>query len=229
MATTTENFNNNNNNDALLQRCLLDNMDKVLAYFKQSVGMQKTNSQQIQDISKRVSELTTQIDDLKQKMENTEQKYREFVYDNENDNINALRGDNGLVVYYKEKYNNLFREIQVLQKQLAEQNELLAPIQRFELLTQILDAQVKADEAQIAINWQQTAAYDAINRYDNDKEDDDSNVNYESMLRDYRARLDNLCAKALTDKEIRTYLNILIAEQHKRKIQSGNNPHHRKR
>lgn len=208
-------------NDALLQRCLLNNLDKVLAYFKQFVSRVSP-----QEIQKRISELTPQVNELQQKMKDTEQKYHEFVFDKDSDDINALRGDNGLVRYYKETYDHLLHDLQPLQQQLDAQNKLLAQIQNFELLKQLLDIKVKVDETQETISWQNSAAYASINRYDNEK-DSDSSINYESMLRDYRAKLNDLCAEILKDKEIRAYLNILIAEENKRKIQSKQNPRNR--
>ena len=218
VAKATNNLNTTKNNDALLQRCLLDNLDKVLAYFKQIAGhLNYTNIQQ------HATKLSGTISELNTKMNKITQEYRAFVHNSENDDINAVRGDNGLVKYYKETYDNLLCNIQDLQKQLDVQLNLLAQIQSFNLLKQLLDAKVRVDETQETINWQRSAAYASINRYDNDKEDEDQGASYEAMLRDYRAKLQNLCTAVLADKNIVAYLTILVAENNKRKAQSGTN------
>ena len=218
VAKETNNLNKTKTNAALLQRCLLNNLDKVLAYFKQIVGHLN-----YENIKQCVTQLSKQINELQQKMDKITQEYHAFVYNSENDDINAVRGDNGLVKYYKETYDNLLRNIQDLQKQLDIQQDLLAQIQSFNLLKQLLDTKVRVDETQETINWQRSAAYASINRYDNDKEDEDQGASYEAMLRDYRAKLQNLCTAVLADKNIVAYLTILVAENNKRQAQSGTN------
>ncbi len=218
VAKETNNLNKTKTNAALLQQCLLNNLDKVLAYFKQIAGhLNYTNIQQ------RATKLSGTISELNTKMNKITQDYRAFVHNSENDDINAVRGDNGLVKYYKETYDNLLCNIQDLQKQLDIQQNLLAQIQSFNLLKQLLDLKVRLDETQDAINWQQSAAYTSINRYDSDDDNNQEIKNYESSLRDYQEKLNKLCVKVLADKNIVAYLTILVAENNKRKAQSGTN------
>ena len=210
----------------IYREILLQNSPKIIGYFK-SLGTY--DSKKLTEINNQVAEKQQRQSNLKQKMTDTEQKYRGFVFDSENSDINPLRGDNGLVTYYTEVYNNILTEERQLTQQLQEiyNDPLWKNSQIVLLLTQLFQKKLKVDEIKEAIAWQSSEAYKSITRYEKDS-DDDSGGSYDSLLRQYKEDLDSVCKKCLSRPEIVAYVNMVIADINVQRMQNAKKPYHKR-
>ena len=198
---------------------LLHNLPEITKYFK-SLGTY--DPEKLKEINNKITEIKKQQGDLKQKMVNITQRYSQFVFGGENSDINPLRGDNGLVDYYTETYNNTLTQERQLGQQLREiySDPLWKNSQIIDLLSQLFQKQLKINEVQESIAWQSSEAYKSISRYERDDDEDESEEIYNSLLHQYKKDLDNMCRKCMEYPEIVAYINMIIVNNNKQRIQN---------
>jgi hypothetical protein len=214
--------------DKYKQYCkiLLDDLPAVIAYFK-SLGIYAP--EKFTEINNRVQGIKQQLSDLKQQMSDVEQKYNQFVFNNETSDINPLRGDNGLLTYYNERYSNILMKKRHLTQQLQDicGNPLWQHSKTVELLTELLKEQVKIQEIYESIAWQNSEAYKSMHRYDGyDNDDAEEEINYEQLAQQHKKNLDYICEICLNYPDIVKYIEMSIANKCKRNIQNSQNPRH---
>jgi hypothetical protein len=93
------------------------------------------------------------------------------------------------------------------------------------LLNELLQTQIKKQEVQECINWQESAEYASINRYE--KDDEEPATNYNSLLQKYIDKEKVILEKCLQNKDLRNYLDMMVAEKSKRNIYSNIRTYHR--
>lgn len=183
-------------NDAQLRRFLLNNLQKVIEHFQKMYGHQTTGAGQESSVA-----IETRYEAVIRELERITREYGAIVFTSDLD-INPVRGDDTETTTYKEQYSDLLREKKILQQQL-----------RIGLLKQLLQQQLKVEEAQEAISWSTNPAYICATRYDNDDgEQENSN---ELTLKRRQEVLNSLCESALSDEEIRAYVAMCIVEKTK--------------
>lgn len=207
---------NDTKTQALLQNAIVGNVQNLIKYFEKRV------SPNIQDINKKITALKNKKEFLSGKMMQITHEYDKFVFNGDGE-LNTVRGDNKLVGFYKDQYDNFSKQHQDIQKQL----EILYNIQQqsviLGLLKEVFQLLLKIHEVNEAINWQTSAAYQSMSRYEKDYEKDEEIDDYNRTLEMYNSRLNNCCEQLLVFVDFKNYLSVLSAENNKNKMRGGAN------
>ena len=209
-----------NSLDEIYRNILLNNLPQIIKYFK-SLGTH--NPEKLQKINNKIAQIKQQQCNLKQKMADITQMYRQFVFEGENSDINPLRGDNGLVGYYTETYNAMLTQERQLGQQLQEiySDPLWKNQQIVALLMQLFQKQAKVKEVQESINWRSSQEYQSISRYERDNELEED---YDDLLCRCRKDLEQTCKICLNYPEIIVYINAIIADNNRKNMRNARIP-----
>lgn len=87
------------------------------------------------------------------------------------------------------------------------------------LLNEVVQTQIKTEEVQEAISWQESDAYKSLNGYcaDNDDDEEDATSNYK-LLQQYKEKLKSVTTKCLESRDLQQYLDFIVAEKLKQQI-----------
>lgn len=205
--------------DEAYQRILLHNLPEIIKYFN-SLGTH--DPEKLEEIRNRITMIKKQQGDLKQEKANITQMYRQCVFGDENSDISPLRDDNGLVDDYTETYNNALTQERQLGQQLQEiyNDPLWRNSQIKALLAQLFQKQLRINEIQESIAWQSSEAYKSISRYERNDDENETEEVYDKLLRQCKKDLDDMCKECLGYPEIVGYINIIIVNNSKQRIQN---------
>ena len=149
---------NDTKTQALLQNAIVDNVQNLIKYFEKRV------SPNIQDINKKITALKNKKEFLSGKMMQIMREYDRFVFNGDGE-LNTVRGDNKLVGFYKDQYDNFSKQYQGIQNQL----EILYNIQQqsviLGLLKEVFQLLLKIHEVNEVISWQTSAAYQSMCKF----------------------------------------------------------------
>lgn len=173
------------------QNVLLQNIPLIIGYVKSQV---KDNAQKIAISEQYISRYKKQLQTA-----STEKSINRYTGETESSDADDYK-------FY------IAQEEQHLSK-LQSQSRYFGALQN--VLNDILDVQLRMNEIQEVLNWQSSAAYAAITRYDPDEAPE---VNYEEQIQQYENKLDVLCEKCLKYPEIQAYITMIISSKKKQKI-----------
>lgn len=203
---------NDTKTKALSQNVIVDNVQNLIKYFEKRV------SPNIQDINKKITALKNKKEFLSGKMMQIMHEYDRFVFNGDGE-LNTVRGDNKLVGFYTDQYDNFSKQHQDIQNQLENLYNIQQQSVILGLLKEVFQLLLKIHEVNEAISWQTSAAYQSMSRYEKDEEVDD----YNRILEMYNSRLNNCCEQLLGFVDFKNYLSVLIAENNKNKMRGDAN------
>ena len=189
---------------------LLDNLQSAIDCFKKQVETDGPSCPVTY-----VQKLNTQLESLSARLDMIAQSYRSIVFDD--GEITTVRGDNKRALSYTERYDKVLNEKNKVQAQLNKINLAKQHVDILDLLKKIFTIHLKIDELQQIINWQESAEYASVNRYERDDDEYDK-YNTKQRINQYANDKEGLIKKVLQYPEMKKYLDIIIAQKKKKKI-----------
>lgn len=189
---------------------LLDNLQSAIDCFKKQVETDGPSCHVTY-----VQKLNTQLESLSTRLDMIAQSYRSIVFDD--GEITTVRGDNKRALLYTERYDKVLNEKNKVQAQLNKINLAKQHVNILDLLKKIFTIQLKIDELQQIINWQESAEYASVHRYERDDDEDDK-YDTKQRINQYTNDKEELIKKVLQYPEMKKYLDIIIAQEQKQKI-----------
>ena len=189
---------------------LLDNLQSAIDCFKKQVETDGPSCHVTY-----VQKLNTQLESLSTRLDMIAQSYRSIVFDD--GEITTVRGDNKRALSYTERYDKVLNEKNKVQAQLNKINLAKQHVNILDLLKKIFTIQLKIDELQQIINWQESAEYASVHRYERDDDEDDK-YDTKQRINQYTNDKEELIKKVLQYPEMKKYLDIIIAQEQKQKI-----------
>jgi len=198
---------------------LLDNLQSAIDCFKKQVETDDPSCPVTY-----VQKLNTKLESLSARLDMIAQSYRSIVFDD--GEITTVRGDNKRALSYTERYDKVLNEKNKVQAQLNKINLAKQHVDILDLLKKIFTIQLKIDELQQIINWQESAEYASVHRYERDDDKDDKYDKYDTKQRinQYTNDKEELIKKVLQYPEMKKYLDIIIAQEQKQKIVNSKTP-----
>lgn len=195
---------------------LLDNLQSAIDCLKKQVETDGPSCHVTY-----VQKLNTQLESLSTRLDRIAQNYRSIVFvDGE---ITTVRGDNKRALLYTERYDKVLNEKNKVQAQLNKINLAKQHVDILYLLKKIFTIQLKIDELQQIINWQESAEYASVHRYERDDDEDDK-YDTKQRINQYTNDKEELIKKVLQYPEMKKYLDIIIAQEQKQKIVNSKTP-----
>ena len=195
---------------------LLDNLQSAIDCFKKQVETDGPSCHVTY-----VQKLNTQLESLSTRLDMIAQSYRSIVFDD--GEITTVRGDNKRALLYTERYDKVLNEKNKVQAQLNKINLAKQHVDILDLLKKIFTIQLKIDELQQIINWQESAEYASVHRYERDDDEDDK-YDTKQRINQYTNDKEELIKKVLQYPEMKKYLDIIIAQEQKQKIVNSKTP-----
>ena len=195
---------------------LLDNLQSAIDCFKKQVETDGPSCHVTY-----VQKLNTQLESLSTRLDMIAQSYRSIVFDD--GEITTVRGDNKRALLYTERYDKVLNEKNKVQAQLNKINLAKQHVNILDLLKKIFTIQLKIDELQQIINWQESAEYASVHRYERDDDEDDK-YDTKQRINQYTNDKEELIKKVLQYPEMKKYLDIIIAQEQKQKIVNSKTP-----
>lgn len=195
---------------------LLDNLQSAIDCFKKQVETDGPSCHVTY-----VQKLNTQLESLSTRLDKIAQNYRSIVFDD--GEITTVRGDNKRALLYTERYDKVLNEKNKVQAQLNKINLAKQHVDILYLLKKIFTIQLKIDELQQIINWQESAEYASVHRYERDDDEDDK-YDTKQRINQYTNDKEELIKKVLQYPEMKKYLDIIIAQEQKQKIVNSKTP-----
>lgn len=195
---------------------LLDNLQSAIDCFKKQVETDGPSCHVTY-----VQKLNTQLESLSTRLDKIAQSYRSIVFDD--GEITTVRGDNKRALSYTERYDKVLNEKNKVQAQLNKINLAKQHVDILDLLKKIFTIHLKIDELQQIINWQESAEYASVNRYERDDDEYDK-YNTKQRINQYANDKEGLIKKVLQYPEMKKYLDIIIAQEQKQKIVNSKTP-----
>ena len=195
---------------------LLDNLQSAIDCFKKQVETDGPSCPVTY-----VQKLNTQLESLSARLDMIAQSYRSIVFDD--GEITTVRGDNKRALLYTERYDKVLNEKNKVQAQLNKINLAKQHVNILDLLKKIFTIQLKIDELQQIINWQESAEYASVHRYERDDDEDDK-YDTKQRINQYTNDKEELIKKVLQYPEMKKYLDIIIAQEQKQKIVNSKTP-----
>lgn len=195
---------------------LLDNLQSAIDCFKKQVETDGPSCPVTY-----VQKLNTQLESLSARLDMIAQSYRSIVFDD--GEITTVRGDNKRALSYTERYDKVLNEKNKVQAQLNKINLAKQHVDILDLLKKIFTIHLKIDELQQIINWQESAEYASVNRYERDDDEYDK-YNTKQRINQYANDKEGLIKKVLQYPEMKKYLDIIIAQEQKQKIVNSKTP-----